>query len=99
MEAKSLNSDIGLVSPKWLQSDDSFSFDTLGNIDALMADLPDFAAMSPCPSHFSAMPTFTCPLIKFGAAPPRPSVLLQQLMVMNCSDYKTKTPKNQQIHW
>ena len=44
MEAQSSSSDIGLVSPEWLQSDGSFSFDAFGDIDALMADLPDFAA-------------------------------------------------------
>ena len=89
-------SDIGLVSPEWLQSNDSFSFDTIGDIDALMADLSDFVATLPCPSHFSAMPTS---VDQFGAAPPRLSrPCLQRLMVMNCSNYKTKTSKNQQIN-
>ena len=74
MEAQSSSSDIGLVSPEWLQSDDSFSFDAFGDIDALMADLPDFAATPPRPSDFSATPTSTRPWTKFGAAPPGPSV-------------------------
>ena len=53
-----VSSDIGLVSPEWLQSDDSFSFDTLSDIDELMVDLSDFAATLPRPSHFySAIPT------------------------------------------
>ena len=91
-----MSSDIGLVSPKWLQSDDNFSFDTLGDIDALMVDLSDFVATLPRLSHFSAMPTS---VDQFEAAPPRPSrPCLQRLMVMNCSNYKTKTTKNQQIN-
>ena len=49
METQSSSSDIGLVSAEWLQSDDSFSFDTFGDIDALMVGLPDFAAMPPTP--------------------------------------------------
>ena len=44
MEVQSSSGDIGLVSLEWLQSDDSFSFEAFGNIDELMANLPDFAA-------------------------------------------------------
>ena len=45
MEAQSLSNDIGSVSPEWLQSDDSFSFNTFGDIDVLMVDL----TLQPCP--------------------------------------------------
>ena len=44
MEAQSLGGDIG---PECLQSDDSNSLDAFGDIDALIADLPDFAGMPP----------------------------------------------------
>ena len=33
VEAQSLSGDIGLVSPEWLQSEDSFSFEAFGDID------------------------------------------------------------------
>ena len=59
MDPQSSSSDIGLVSLEWLQSDDSFSFDTFGDMDALMAGLPYFAAKSPHPSDFSATATST----------------------------------------
>ena len=41
MEAQSLGGDTG---PECLQSDDSYSLDMFSDIDALIADLPDFAA-------------------------------------------------------
>ena len=44
MEVQSSGGDI---SPECLQSDDSYSLDTFGDIDALIADLPDFAATPP----------------------------------------------------
>ena len=40
MEAQSSGGDIG---PECLQSDDSYSLDVFGDIDALIADLTDFA--------------------------------------------------------
>ena len=40
MEAQSSGGDIG---PECLQSDDNFSLDAFGDINALIADLPDFA--------------------------------------------------------
>ena len=59
MEAQSSNVDIhvGLVSLEWLQSDDSFSFEAFSDIDELMANLPDFAAMPTHPSYIGAMPS------------------------------------------
>ena len=57
MEAQSSSVDIGLVSPEWLQSDDSFSFEAFGDIDELMANLPDFAATPPRPSDVGATPS------------------------------------------
>ena len=45
MEAQSSGGDIG---PECLQSDESYSLDAFGDIDALMADLPDFAGAPPC---------------------------------------------------
>ena len=44
MEAQSLGGDIG---PECLQSDDSYSLDAFGDIDALIVDLPDFAGTPP----------------------------------------------------
>ena len=72
MEAQSSSVDIGLVSPEWLQSDDSFSFEAFGNIDELMTNLPDFTATPPCPSDVVATPSHLS--TAFGTAPPRPSV-------------------------
>ena len=43
MEAQSSGGDIG---PECLQSD-NFSLDAFGDIDALIADLPDFAGTPP----------------------------------------------------
>jgi len=45
MEAQSSGGDIG---PECLQSNDSYSLYAFGDIDALMADLPDFAGVPPC---------------------------------------------------
>ena len=72
MEAQISSVDIGLVSPEWLQSDDSFSFEAFGDIDELMANLPDFAATPPCSSDVDATPSH--PSTTFGTALPRPSV-------------------------
>ena len=72
MEAQSSSVDIGLVSPEWLQSDDSFSFEAFGDIDELMANLPDFAATPPRPADVGA--TLSHPSTTFGTVPPRPSV-------------------------
>ena len=44
MEAQSLGGDIG---PECLQSDDSYSLDTFGDIYALILDLPDRAGTPP----------------------------------------------------
>ena len=44
MEAQCSGSDIG---PECLQSDDSYSLDAFGDMDALIAYLPDFAGMPP----------------------------------------------------
>ena len=46
MEAQSLVS--GDIGPQCLQNDNSYSLDTFGDIDVLIADLPDFEAMPPC---------------------------------------------------
>ena len=72
MEAQISSVDIGLVSLEWLQSDDSFSFEAFGDIDELMANLPDFAATPPCSSDVDATPSH--PSTTFGTALPRPSV-------------------------
>ena len=47
MAALGSSCDIGLVSPEWLQCDDSFDFDEFGEIDELLAGLPDFEATGP----------------------------------------------------
>ena len=44
MEAQSLGGDIG---PECLQSDDSYSLNAFGDIDALIADLLEFATAPP----------------------------------------------------
>ena len=44
MEMQSSGGDKG---PECLQSDDSYSLDALGDIDALIVDLPDFAGTPP----------------------------------------------------
>ena len=38
----------GDIGPECLQSNDSNSLNAFGDIDALMADLPDFAGAPPC---------------------------------------------------
>ena len=48
MEAQSSGGDIG---PECLQSDDSYSLDAFGDIDALIVDLPDFAGTPPRPTE------------------------------------------------
>ena len=48
MEAQSLGGDIG---PECLQSDNSYSLDAFGDIDALIVDLPDFAGTPPRPTE------------------------------------------------
>ena len=94
MEAQTLSNDIGSVSPEWLQSDDSFSFNAFGDVDVLMADLPDFAATPPHPRPHARRPRL--------APRPQDCPCFQRLMMTNCSDYRTKTKaktrKNQQIH-
>ena len=47
MEAQCSDGGMGL---ECLQSDDSYSLDVFGDIDTLIADLPDFAAMPPRPT-------------------------------------------------
>ena len=37
----------GDIGPECLQSDDSYSLDAFGDIDALIVDLPDFAGTPP----------------------------------------------------
>ena len=74
MESQSSRSDIGLVSLEWLQSNDSFNFDTFGDIDALIVELPDFATTLSMPSEFSTTPTSTHPSTRFGAMAPRSSM-------------------------
>ena len=44
MEAQSLGGDIG---PEFLQSNDSYSLDAFGDIDALILDLPDPCGHAP----------------------------------------------------
>ena len=100
MEAQSLSVDIGLVSPEWLQSDDSFSFEAFGDIDELMANLPDFVATPPHTSDVGATPSH--PYTMFGTTPPRPSVFattdgdeLQRLQDKN----KNKNTKKSTNTW
>ena len=50
----------------------SFSFEAFGDIDELMANLPDFAATPPRLSDVGATPSHLS--TTFGTAPPRPSV-------------------------
>jgi len=100
MEAQSLSGDIGLVSPEWLQSDDSFSFEAFGDIDELMANLPDFAATPPHPSDVGTTPSH--PYTTFGTTPPRPSVFAttdgDELQWLQDKNKNKNTQKNPQIH-
>ena len=47
MEVQGLGGDIG---PECLQSNESYSLDAFGDIDALIVDLPDFAGTPPRPT-------------------------------------------------
>ena len=57
MAALGSSCDLGLVSPEWLQSD--ASFDAFGEIDELLAGLPDFEATPPPLTSSSCFATTT----------------------------------------
>ena len=99
MEAQSSNVDIhvGLVSLEWLQSDDSFSFEAFGDIDELMANLPDFAATPTHPSDIGATPSHPYTGHVWRRAP-KAVCVCNNWWWWTAATTRPKTPKNPQIH-